>query len=95
MESLTSCTIPEQLRVERLALDEYGITICASTSTLAADCRVCGCTSRRIRGCYGRTLDDLPLGGMPVRLRVRVRKFFCVRWRRCLRDDPYRGIPCG
>lgn len=74
---MTSCAVPDQLRVEKLASDEYGITIRASTTGLAADCPVCGRTSRRIHGCYERTLADLPLGGVPVRLRVRVRKFFC------------------
>jgi transposase len=34
-------------------------------------------TSRRVHGHYPRTLADLPLGGVPVRLRVQVRKFFC------------------
>ena len=78
MESLASCAVPEQLRVERLLLDEYGITIHASTNSPAADCPVCGKPSRRIHGCYARTLADLPLGGVPLRVRVRVRrKFFC------------------
>jgi hypothetical protein len=83
VESLTSCAVPEQLRVEGLALDDYGITICASTNTPTAGCPVCGRTSRRIHGYYGRTPADLPLGGVPVRLRVRVRKLFC--------DDPTCG----
>jgi transposase len=38
---------------------------------------VCGEVSRRVHGRYTRTLADLSLGGLPVRLRVRVRKFFC------------------
>jgi transposase len=40
---------------------------------------VCGEISRRVHGRYTRTLADLPWSGMPVRLRVRVRKFFCDR----------------
>ena len=38
---------------------------------------MCGRSSRRVHGRYTRTLVDLPWGGVPVRLRVRVRKFFC------------------
>ncbi|MDP9352879.1 MAG: transposase family protein [Chloroflexota bacterium] len=33
--------------------------------------------SRRPHSVYTRTLADLPWGGVPVRLRVRTRKFFC------------------
>ena len=51
--------------------------IYASTTNLTAGCPLCKQLSRRIQGCYARTLADLPWCGTPVRLRVRVRKFFC------------------
>jgi transposase len=53
------------------------VTIYASTTNLTAECPLCKQLSRRIQGCYTRTLADLPWCGTPVRLRVRVRKFFC------------------
>lgn len=69
--------MPGRLRIEKLLLEGRGVTVRASTRGRDAGCPACGCRSRRIHGRYTRTLADLPLGGVPVRLRVRVRKFFC------------------
>ena len=70
-------TIPEQLRVDALSFDGDLLTIHTSTERPAAECPLCGQPSRRVHGRYTRTLADLPWCGTPVRLRVRVRKFFC------------------
>ena len=72
-----SFTIPEELRVDALSFDGGSVTINASTDNPAAHCPCCGQPSRRIHGRYTRTLADLPWCGVPVRLRVGVRKFFC------------------
>src|SRR5215204_3470424 len=72
-----SFTIPKQLHVDELSFTGDLVIIYASTTNLAAECPVCGQLSLRIHGCYIRTLADLPWCGTPVRLRVRVRKFFC------------------
>src|SRR5918993_813572 len=72
-----SFTIPKQLHVDELSFTADLLTIYASTTDLAAECPLCGQPSLRIHGCYMRTLADLPWCGTPVRLRVRVRKFFC------------------
>jgi transposase len=72
-----SFTIPKQLHVDELSFTADLLTIYASTTNLAAECPLCKQPSRRIHGCYTRTLADLPWCGVPVRLRVRVRKFFC------------------
>lgn len=72
-----SFTIPEQLHVHALSFDGDSVTVHASTENSTAKCPCCGQTSRRVHGCYTRTLADLPWCGTPVRLRVRVRKFFC------------------
>jgi transposase len=72
-----SFTIPEQLHVDELSFDGDLLTIHASTDNPAAQCPCCGQASRRIHGCYTRTLADLPWCGTPVCLRVRVHKFFC------------------
>jgi transposase len=74
---LGSFTIPEELHVDELSFEGDLVTVYASTASPAAECPLCGHSSRRIRGCYTRTLADLPWCGIPVRLRVRVRKFFC------------------
>ena len=70
-------TVPERLHVDRLSFTADLVTIYASTTNPAAECPVCKQLSPRIHGCYTRTLADLPWCGTPVRLRVRVRKFFC------------------
>jgi transposase len=70
-------TIPEELRVEDISFDRDLVTIHASTEGSEARCPLCERPSRRIHGYYTRTLADLPWSGTPVRLRVRVRKFFC------------------
>ena len=72
-----SFTIPQELRVDELSFDGDLVTIHASTGEAVAECPLCEQTSRRPHGCYERTLADLPWCGTPVRMRVRVRKFFC------------------
>jgi transposase len=72
-----SFTIPDQLHVNRISFDGDLVTIHASTEGPAAECPLCEQPSRRLHGGYTPTLADLPWCGTPVRLRVRVRKFFC------------------
>ena len=74
---VSSFTIPKPLHVDELSFTRDLLTIYASTSNPAPQCPLCGQPPRRIHGCYTRTLADLPWCGVPVRLRVRVRKFFC------------------
>lgn len=73
----TNFTIPEGLHVDALCFDGGQLVISGCLRGSEAHCPVCGGTSRRIHGHYTRTLADLPWSGTPVRLRVRVRKFFC------------------
>ena len=72
-----SFTVPDQLQVDTLSFDGDSLTVGCRLRGSEARCPVCGEASRRVHGRYTRTLADLPRGGMPVRLRVRVRKFFC------------------
>src|SRR5215210_5777008 len=70
-------TVPDQLHVDALSFDGDLVTIHASTEGHATECPLCERPSRRVHGRYTRTLADLPWCGIPVRLRVRLRKFFC------------------
>jgi transposase len=76
-----SFSVPEPLHVQSLGDGPGGITIHAAPKDPAARCPERGGCSRRVHSRYNRTLTDLPWGGVLVRLRVRVRKFFC--------DDPF------
>jgi hypothetical protein len=53
-------TVPGRLLVERLSFTADLLTIYASTTNPAAECPACKQPSRRIHGCYTRTLADLP-----------------------------------
>lgn len=77
MQQNASLVVPDQIRVEDMLLDDHGLTIHARTDSHYAKCPKCGRSSSRIHGCYVRILADLPWCGTPVRLRVRVQKFFC------------------
>jgi transposase len=70
-------TIPNQLHAHELSFDGHSVTGHNSTGDLVAQCPLCGQPSRRVHGCYTRTLTDLPWCGTPVRLRIRVHKLFC------------------
>src|SRR5829696_493952 len=56
---------------------ENAITLAARTSSRVARCPVCGARSARVHSHYTRTLADLPWQGVPVTVRLRVRRFFC------------------
>ena len=75
-----SFSIPEQLYVESLSAAPDGIVIHTAPKDPGGRCPECSGYSRRVHSRYTRTLADLPWAGISVRLRVRVRKFFC--------DDP-------
>ena len=47
------------------------------TTDQSARCPLCSVLSSRIHSRYVRTLADLPWNGIPVRLRLTVRRFLC------------------
>ena len=77
MDTIDSVMIPEQLRAEALVFEHVGVPVLASTTSPTGLCPSCRQSSRRVHSRYVRTIADLPWGGVPVRFRVRVRKFFC------------------
>ncbi len=77
MSSIVTFAVPEQLHVEALTFEPGGVVVHASTRNPTARCPECGVESRRVHSRYTRAIADLPCGGMPVRFRVRLRKFFC------------------
>ena len=43
-------------------------------------CPICGRRTAKVPSRYRRHLSDLPWQGIPVRIELRVRRFFCVRY---------------
>jgi transposase len=68
---------PSLLRLDYLSAADSLITLTLTTKRQEAHCPLCGCPSFRVHSYYVRTLADLPWNGVPVRLRLTIRRFFC------------------
>jgi transposase len=62
---------------EAAGLEDGKLRIRAHSGTDGAACRRCGQFSGRVHSTYRRRLADAPVGGHPVALWLRVRRFFC------------------
>ena len=67
------------LRLEQIVVAGHSISLHVASPRRWASCPVCAQRSRRIHGRYERTLADLPIAGCTLVLRLRVRRFRCVR----------------
>jgi transposase len=67
---------PEKLNLVCLQTEAGGIALVACTTAPQARCPLCCHPSHRIHSRYLRTLSDLPWHGIPVTLRLHVRRFF-------------------
>jgi transposase len=76
-ESRTVLPAPKLLNLTGVRVTESAITLVARTSSRVAPCPMCGKRSARVHSRYTRTLADLPWQGIPVSVRLRVRRFFC------------------
>jgi transposase len=68
---------PAMLRMEWMAVLPGGVVFGLSCRKSSACCPCCETTSSRVHSRYVRTVDDLPMHGRRVRLRLTVRRFFC------------------
>ncbi len=69
---------PSIFRLEEMSVQEKTVVFRVSSTQLQVVCPRCGQVSRKIHSHYLRTLADLPMSGLAVRLICRVRKFFCT-----------------
>jgi transposase len=76
---LTELLIPPSapLQIMSAILTSQGVQIDLTTTTTTVPCSTCQIDSQRIHSYYERTLADLPLTQLPVRLQFHVRRFFC------------------
>ena len=77
MSRLTIVPDPDRLHLLGLSADLDTITLTVCTTDGTARCPACGGESERIHSRSTRTLADLPWQGIPVRVRLQVRRFFC------------------
>jgi len=68
---------PAMLQMEGMAILPAGVLFDLTCREQSACCPSCGSVSRRVHSRYVRTVDDLPMHGRRVRLRLTVRRFFC------------------
>ncbi len=75
----TPLPAPSFIQLEYLIASDVLITLMVRTCQPEATCPGCGRTATRVQSRYTRTLADLPWHGIPVRLQLRLRRFFCDR----------------
>jgi transposase len=68
-----------ELSCEQITLDpdRYLITVVLRSTQVSAVCPLCQEIAHRRHSHYTRTLADLPISDVPVRLSLHVQKFFC------------------
>src|SRR5215210_4251168 len=76
-DARTVLPAPKLLDLIGVRATENAITLAARTSSRVARCPVCGARSARVHSHYTRTLADLSWQGVPVTVRLSVRRFFC------------------
>jgi len=65
------------IQFNHLTVGVCQVTVFLTAIQLAAECPVCAQRSHSVHSRYSRTVADLPWAGVPVRLQLNVRKFFC------------------
>ena len=80
----TIFSLPANLCLDEVCLENEVLTLVLKSSQASAVCPECTEPSTRIRGRYTRTLADLPCQGRAVRVRLEMRRFVC-RTRGCPR----------
>jgi transposase len=73
----TILAAPNLLKIEKIALYPGEVRLVAKARPLKSVCPSCGRQSDKVHSRYQRRLTDLPWEGIPVRLILSVRKFFC------------------
>ncbi len=76
---LTNLLLPAVpgVRLQEISSDESSITLVMMMIAPSAACPLCHQPSHRIHSRYVRTLGDVPWSGVPVKIRLRTRRFFC------------------
>jgi transposase len=73
----TILATPNLLKIEKIALYPGEVRLVAKARPLKSACPSCGRQSDKVHSRYRRHLADLPWEGIPARLILSARKFFC------------------
>ena len=84
MHQLALLIAPNALLLEDIIQDTGHITLIVQSFHNSALCPSCGKGSTRVHSRYARGPQDLPWLGVPVRLKLQVRRYFCSN-RNCQR----------
>jgi len=68
----------EGFRIDAYTTTAERITLRVAAAAATAPCPACQLPARRIHSRYARTVADVAWGGVPVTLRVQVRRCFCA-----------------
>jgi hypothetical protein len=68
---------PSILKIDDISVQEKTIVFQVSSTQLQVACPDCQQISNKVHSRYQRTLADLPVSGLAVRLICQVKKFFC------------------
>jgi transposase len=68
---------PDLVCIEQFLQEEGAIVLALVAVAASAPCPKCRKSSERVHSRYRRVLHDLPWQGVPVRLRLATRRFFC------------------
>lgn len=66
-----------ELALEYLRADPQTILMVVRATRPESNCPLCETASKRVHSRYERRLGDLPWNGIPVRVHLRTRRFFC------------------
>jgi transposase len=77
MQIQTLLPAPALIQLDYLVGSEVMVTLVAHTCQAEAACPGCGRPATRVQSRYLRTIADLPWHGIPVRLQLQFRRFFC------------------
>src|SRR5262245_27897072 len=65
------------LKLEKIVQMSGAITLFVGSAQATVNCPSCQAATIKVHSRYERAATDLPWEDIPVRLRLRVRKFFC------------------
>ena len=77
MTQITSLLNLSHVTIHHIATSDSVVIITLHSETREASCPLCSQPAIRVQSRYQRTVQDLPLQGKTLRLRLHVRRFFC------------------